>query len=71
MDTEQTRKYIPYISVTHKVHKSCRCKMVTWAHDVYDVHKAYIYIYRERGDGVSPPTSQKCDYFPHLEKSPH
>ena len=34
------RKYIPYIYVTHKALKSCRSKMVTWAHDVYDVHEA-------------------------------
>ena len=33
------RKYIPYISVTHKVLKSCRSKMATWANDVYDVHE--------------------------------
>ena len=52
------QKYIPYISVTYKVLKSCRSKMATWAHDVYDVHEAsslyktcwwssfiYIYIY--------------------------
>ena len=43
-----------YISVTHKVLKSCRSKMATLAHDVCDVHGAsslyikkffYIYIY--------------------------
>ena len=33
------RKYMPYISVTHKVLKSCRSKMATWANDVYDVHE--------------------------------
>ena len=32
-------KYIPYISVTHKVLRSCRSKMVTSAHEVYDVQK--------------------------------
>ena len=34
------QKYIPYISVTYKVLKSCRSKMATWAHDVYDLHEA-------------------------------
>ena len=34
------QKYIPYISVTLKVLKSCRSKMVTSAHDVCDVHGA-------------------------------
>ena len=33
-------KYIPYISVTHKVLKSCRSKMATLEHDVCDVHRA-------------------------------
>ena len=33
-------KYILYISVTHKVLKSCRSKMSTLAHDVCDVHGA-------------------------------
>ena len=36
------RKCMPYISVTRKVLKSCRSKMATWAHDVYDVHEAYL-----------------------------
>ena len=31
-------KYTPYISVTHKVLKSCRSKMATLEHDVCDVH---------------------------------
>ena len=30
-------KYILYISVTHKVFKSCRSEMATWTHDVCDV----------------------------------
>ena len=33
-------KYIPYISETRKVLKSCRSKMATWTHDVCDVHGA-------------------------------
>ena len=33
-------KYIPYISVRHKVLKSCRSKMATLAHDVCDVRGA-------------------------------
>ena len=36
----EKRKYIPYISVTHKVLKSCKSKMATLAHDVCDVHGA-------------------------------
>ena len=32
--------YIPYISVTQNGLKSCRTKIATWAHDVYDVHGA-------------------------------
>ena len=66
------QKYIPFISVTHKKLKSCRNKMATWAQEVYDVHEAsslykktcwwssYICIYNiYRGDGGSPPASQK------------
>ena len=34
------QKYIPYISVTQKVLKSCRSKMATLAYDVCDVHGA-------------------------------
>ena len=33
-------KYIPYISVTHKVLKSCRSKMTTLEHNVCDKHGA-------------------------------
>ena len=38
----QVKIYTIYIciSVTHKVLKSCRSKMATWAHDVCDVHGA-------------------------------
>ena len=35
------RKYIPYISVTHKVLKSCRIKAATWGHDVYEAFSLY------------------------------
>ena len=31
-------KYIPYLSVTHRVLKSCRSEIATLAHDVCDVH---------------------------------
>ena len=34
-------QYIPYISVTHTVPKSCRNKMATLAHDACDVHGAF------------------------------
>ena len=34
-------QYIPYISVTHKVFKSCRSKMATSAHDICDVHGSF------------------------------
>ena len=34
-------QYITYISVTHKVFKSCRSKMATLVHDVCDVHRAF------------------------------
>ena len=62
-------KYIPYISVTHKVLKSCRSKTVTLAHDVCDMRRAsslYIKtfwqilyrIFLLTGWG-SPPTNQK------------
>ena len=34
-------QYMPCISVTHKVLKSCRSKMVALAHDVCDVHGAF------------------------------
>ena len=33
-------KYIPYITVRHKVLNSWRGKMVTWGHDAYDVREA-------------------------------
>ena len=54
-------KYIPYMSVTQKVLKSCRSKMATLEHNVCDVHGAsslYIktcwkILYRGRG-GVPP-----------------
>ena len=64
------RKYISYISVTHKVLKSCRSKMATLEHDVCDVHEAsllyiktcwqslYMVFPTGRGMGESP-TNQK------------
>ena len=68
-------KYIPYISVTHKVVKSCRSKMATLEHGVCDVHGASsLYIkncwqslYRVfpiGGMDESPPTNQKCAHSP-------
>ena len=33
------RKFIPYISATYKVLKSCRSTIAIWPHDVYDVHE--------------------------------
>ena len=36
----ETSENISHISVTHKVLKSCRNKMATWAYDVCDVHEA-------------------------------
>ena len=63
-------KYIPYISVTHKVLKSCRSKMATLAHDLCDVHGASsLYIYKNLlakfiqgfpywGDGGVPPLTK-------------
>ena len=68
------RKYIPYISVTHKVLKSCGSKMATWAH-VCDVHGAsslykktcrwssFIYMYNIHGG--SPPNQPKICSPPH------
>ena len=70
------RKYIPYISVTHKVLKSCRSKMATLAHDVYDMHGAFsLYIktccqslYRVSlllgGMGESPHQPKICSFTP-------
>ena len=67
-------KYIPCISVTHKVLKSCRSKMATLAHDVCDVHGAsslYIKsrwqslykVFRTGGWG-NPHTNQKFAHSP-------
>ena len=45
------RKYIPYISVTHNVLKSCRSKMATWPM----IYVMYTELHRYMG---KPPTSQ-------------
>ena len=68
-------KYIPYISVTHKVLKSCRSKMATLAHDVCDVHGAsslYIKtcwqslyrVFPTGGMGESPHQPKICSFTP-------
>ena len=67
-------KYTPYISVTHKVLKSCRSKMATLAHDVCDVHGAsllYIKTYWQGLYRVCPtgrmgesPTNKKFTHSP-------
>ena len=36
-----TTQYLPYMSVTHKVLKSCKSKVATVTHDVCDVHGAF------------------------------
>ena len=48
----EKRKYIPYISVTHKVLKSCKSKMATLAHDVCDVHGASLLYKKPVGEVV-------------------
>ena len=66
-------KYIPYISVTHKVLKSCRSKMATLAHDVCNVHGAsslfiktfWQSLYRvfpTKGMGESPHPAKICSF---------
>ena len=66
-------KYIPYISMTHKVLKSCRSKIVTLEHDVSDVHGAsslYIKTYLQslcrafptEGMGESPHQLKICSF---------
>ena len=68
------QKYIPYISVAHKVLKSCRSKMATWC--MWCTRSFFMYMelftisHIYMGDGRSIPTSQKFANSPHLEKSP-
>ena len=68
-------QYIPYISVTHKVLKSCRSKMATLAHDVCDVHGAFLLyvktcwqslyrVFPTGGMGESPHQPKICSFTP-------
>ena len=46
--------------------------MVTWAYDVYDVDKAYIYIERERGGmGRVLPPAKNVIISPTWKNPPH
>ena len=63
-------KYMPYISVTHKVPKSCRSKMATLEHDVCDVHVAsslYIKTCWQSLNGVFP--TERMGESPHQPKN--
>ena len=64
-----------YISVTHKVPKSCINKVATLAHDVFDVHGAFsLYIktwwqslytvFPTWGMGESPDQPKICSFTP-------
>ena len=71
----ETSENISYISVTHKVLKSCRNKMATLAHDICDVQGASLYIYKTCWQGLygvfptwrmgeSPHQQKICSFTP-------
>ena len=68
----QVKIYTIYISVTHKVLKSCRSKMATLAHDVCDVHRAsLLYIKTCWQSLYSVFPTGKMGESPHQQKFAH